>query len=293
MIKNVAFLGLGVMGFPMAGWLSRSGCNVTVFNRTQEKAERWGRAYRGEMAATAGEAAAGAEAVFTCLGDDPDIREVVLSTDGVLQAMEPGALFIDHTTASAGLAREIAVAGQAHGVQCLDAPVSGGQAGAQSGELTVMVGGGADAYERAEPLIDAFAKKVRLIGSAGTGQLTKMVNQIAIAGVVQGFSEALNFALRAGLKPEAVVDVISNGAAQSWQMVNRWETMAEGQFEFGFAVEWMRKDLRICLEESRRNGAELPVAALVDQFYADIVGMGGSRWDTSSLIARLNRPSQD
>ncbi len=293
MIKNVAFLGLGVMGFPMAGWLSRSGCNVTVFNRTQEKAELWCREYRGEMAATAVEAAAGAEAVFTCLGDDPDLREVVLATDGVLQAMGSGALFIDHTTASAGLAREIAVAGQAHGVQCLDAPVSGGQAGAQSGELTVMVGGEADAYERAEPLIDAFAKKVRLIGSAGTGQLTKMVNQIAIAGVVQGFSEALNFALRAGLKPEAVVDVISNGAAQSWQMVNRWETMAEGQFEFGFAVEWMRKDLRICLEESRRNGAELPVAALVDQFYADIVGMGGSRWDTSSLIARLNRPSQD
>ncbi len=293
MIKNVAFLGLGVMGFPMAGWLSRSGCNVTVFNRTQEKAELWCREYQGEMAATAVEAAAGAEAVFTCLGDDPDLREVVLATDGVLQAMGSGALFIDHTTASAGLAREIAVAGQAHGVQCLDAPVSGGQAGAQSGELTVMVGGEADAYERAEPLIDAFAKKVRLIGSAGTGQLTKMVNQIAIAGVVQGFSEALNFALRAGLKPEAVVDVISNGAAQSWQMVNRWETMAEGQFEFGFAVEWMRKDLRICLEESRRNGAELPVAALVDQFYADIVGMGGSRWDTSSLIARLNRPSQD
>ena len=293
MIKNVAFLGLGVMGFPMAGWLSRSGCNVTVFNRTQEKAELWCREYRGEMAVTAVEAAAGAEAVFTCLGDDPDLREVVLATDGVLQAMGSGALFIDHTTASAGLAREIAVAGQAHGVQCLDAPVSGGQAGAQSGELTVMVGGEADAYERAEPLINAFAKKVRLIGSAGTGQLTKMVNQIAIAGVVQGFSEALNFALRAGLKPEAVVDVISNGAAQSWQMVNRWETMAEGQFEFGFAVEWMRKDLRICLEESRRNGAELPVAALVDQFYADIVGMGGSRWDTSSLIARLNRPSQD
>jgi 3-hydroxyisobutyrate dehydrogenase len=277
----------------MAGWLSRSGCSVTVFNRTQEKAKLWSREYQGETAATAAEAVVGVEAVFTCLGDDPDLREVVLATDGILQAMEPGALFIDHTTASAGLAREIAVAGQAHGVRCLDAPVSGGQAGAQGGELTVMVGGEADAYERAEPLIKAFAKKVRLIGPAGTGQLTKMVNQIAIAGVVQGFSEALNFALRAGLEPEAVVDVISNGAAQSWQMVNRWETMAEGQFEFGFAVEWMRKDLRICLEEARRNGAELPVAALVDQFYADIVGMGGNRWDTSSLIARLNRSSQD
>ncbi len=277
----------------MAGWLSRSGCNVTVFNRTQEKAELWCRKYKGELATTAAEAAAGAEAVFTCLGDDPDLREVVLATDGVLQAMQSGALFIDHTTASASLAREIAVAGQACGVQCLDAPVSGGQAGAESGELTVMVGGEADAYERAEPLIGAFAKMVRLIGPAGTGQLTKTVNQIAIAGVVQGFAEALNFALRAGLEPEAVIDVIGKGAAQSWQMVNRWETMAKGQFEFGFAVEWMRKDLRICLAEARHNGAELPVAALVDQFYADIVGMGGRRWDTSSLIARLNRPAPD
>ena len=277
----------------MAGWLSRSGFNVTVFNRTQQKADLWCREFQGDMAATAAEAAAGAETVFTCLGDDPDVREVVLATGGVLQAMEPGTIFIDHKTASAGLAREIAAAGQTHGVQCLDAPVSGGQAGAEGGELTVMVGGEADAYERAEPLIGAYAKRVRLIGPAGTGQLTKMVNQIAIAGVVQGFSEALNFALRAGLEPEAVVDVISKGAAQSWQMVNRWETMAKGQFEFGFAVEWMRKDLRICLQEARRNGAELPVAALVDQFYADIVGMGGSRWDTSSLIARLNRPSRD
>ena len=277
----------------MAGWLSRSGCNMTVFNRTQEKAELWCRKYKGELATTAAEAAAGAEAVFTCLGDDPDLREVVLATDGVLQAMQSGALYIDHTTASASLAREIAVAGQACGVQCLDAPVSGGQAGAESGELTVMVGGEADAYERAEPLIGAFAKMVRLIGPAGSGQLTKMVNQIAIAGVVQGFAEALNFALRAGLEPEAVIDVIGKGAAQSWQMVNRWETMAKGQFEFGFAVEWMRKDLRICLAEARHNGAELPVAALVDQFYADIVGMGGRRWDTSSLIARLNRPAPD
>ena len=277
----------------MAGWLSRSGCHVTVFNRTQEKAELWCRKYKGELATTAAEAAAGAEAVFTCLGDDPDLREVVLATDGVLQAMQSGALFIDHTTASASLAREIAVTGQAHGVQCLDAPVSGGQAGAEGGELTVMVGGEAEAYERAEPLIRTFAKMVRLIGPPGTGQLTKMVNQIAIAGVVQGFAEALNFALRAGLEPEAVIDVIGKGAAQSWQMVNRWETMTKGQFEFGFAVEWMRKDLRICLAEARHNGAELPVAALVDQFYADIVGMGGRRWDTSSLIARLNRPAPD
>jgi 3-hydroxyisobutyrate dehydrogenase-like beta-hydroxyacid dehydrogenase len=245
------------------------------------------------MAATAVEAAVDAEAVLMCLGDDPDLREVVLSPAGVMQVMTPGSLLIDHTTASAGLAREIAAAGQARGVQCLDAPVSGGQAGAEGGQLTVMVGGEADAYERAEPLIDAYAKMVRLIGPAGSGQLTKMVNQIAIAGVVQGFSEALNFALRAGLDPAAVVDVISQGAAQSWQMDNRWETMSTGEFEFGFAVEWMRKDLRICLEEARRNGAELPVAALVDQFYADVVGMGGRRWDTSSLIARLNRSIED
>jgi 3-hydroxyisobutyrate dehydrogenase len=245
------------------------------------------------MAATAVEAAGDAEAVLMCLGDDPDLREVVLSPAGVMQVMTPGSLLIDHTTASAGLAREIAAAGQARGVQCLDAPVSGGQAGAEGGQLTVMVGGEADAYERAEPLIDAYAKMARLIGPAGSGQLTKMVNQIAIAGVVQGFSEALNFALRAELDPAAVVDVISQGAAQSWQMDNRWETMSTGEFEFGFAVEWMRKDLRICLEEARRNGAELPVAALVDQFYADVVGMGGRRWDTSSLIARLNRSTED
>ncbi len=224
-----------------------------------------------------------------CLGDDPDLREVVLSDSGVLQAMQSGTLLIDHTTASAGIAREIASAGEERGVQCLDAPVSGGQAGAENGQLTVMVGGEPDAYERAEPLIRSFAKMARLIGPAGSGQLTKMVNQIAIAGVVQGFSEALNFAMRAGLEPETVVDVISKGAAQSWQMDNRWETMSAGEFEFGFAVEWMRKDLRICLEESRLNGAELPVAALVDQFYDDVVGMGGKRWDTSSLIARLNR----
>ncbi len=293
MIKNVAFLGLGVMGFPMAGWLSRSGCDVTVFNRTKEKAERWCREYQGVRATAAAQAAADAEVVFMCLGDDPDLRDVVLSTGGVLEAMRPGTVLVDHTTASAGLAREIAAAGQARGVQFLDAPVSGGQAGAENGQLTVMVGGEADAYERVEPLINAFAKMIRLIGPAGSGQLTKMVNQIAIAGVVQGFSEALNFALRAGLEPEAVVDVISKGAAQSWQMDNRWETMSNGEFEFGFAVEWMRKDLRICLEEARRNGAELPVAVLVDQFYADVVGMGGRRWDTSSLIARLNRSPQN
>jgi len=287
-MKKVAFLGLGVMGFPMAGWLRRSGFDVAVFNRTASKAERWRDEYGGTQAGSAADAAAGAEAVFSCLGDDPDLREVILE-QGVLGAMTPGALFVDHTTASAGIAREIAAAGAARGVQCLDAPVSGGQAGAEGGQLTVMVGGEGDAFERAEPMIRSYAKTVRLIGPAGCGQLTKMANQIAIAGLVQGLSEALNFAVQAELEPETVVEVISKGAAQSWQMDNRWQTMIAGEFDFGFAVEWMRKDLRICLDEARRNGAELPVAALVDQFYADVVQMGGKRWDTSSLIARLNR----
>ncbi|HEY5623649.1 MAG TPA: NAD(P)-dependent oxidoreductase [Gammaproteobacteria bacterium] len=289
MSNNVAFLGLGVMGFPMAGWLSKAGHKVTVYNRTTAKAERWCEEYKGARAESAAKAAAGADTVFMCLGDDPDLREVVLSDGGVLAAMQPGSILVDHTTASADIAREMAAAGAARDVGFLDAPVSGGQAGAENGQLTVMVGGETETFERAQPLIDAYAKMIRLIGPAGSGQLAKMVNQIAIAGVVQGFSEALNFALRAGLDPEKVVDAISKGAAQSWQMENRWETMSKGEFEFGFAVEWMRKDLRICLDEARRNGAELPVAALVDQFYADVVGMGGRRWDTSSLIARLNR----
>ncbi len=293
MANKIAFLGLGVMGYPMAGWLSKAGHEVAVFNRTAAKAERWCDEYAGVLAATAADAAAGADAVFMCLGDDPDLREVVLTDGGVIDAMSSGSILVDHTTASADIAREIAESGAARGVQFLDAPVSGGQAGAENGQLTVMVGGERAAYDRAEPFIDAYAKMIRLIGPVGSGQLAKMVNQIAIAGVVQGFSEALNFALRAGLDPEKVVEAISKGAAQSWQMENRWETMSNGEFEFGFAVEWMRKDLRICLDEARRNGAELPVAALVDQFYADVVGMGGRRWDTSSLIARLNRDSGD
>tara|TARA_B100000029_G_scaffold469845_1_gene508095 strand:+ start:9453 stop:10331 length:879 start_codon:yes stop_codon:yes gene_type:complete len=287
-IKNVTFLGLGVMGFPMAGWLQRAGLEVTVFNRTAEKAERWCEEYGGTKAETPADAANGAEAVFSCLGDDPDLREVILE-QGVFERMASGALFIDHTTASADMAREIEKAGSEKGIQCLDAPVSGGQAGAEGGQLTVMVGGENSAFESAEPLIRSYAKTVRLVGPAGCGQLTKMVNQIAIAGLVQGLAEALNFALQAKLDPEAVVDVICGGAAQSWQMDNRWKTMVNDEFDFGFAVEWMRKDLRICLDEARRNGAELPVAALVDQFYADVVRMGGNRWDTSSLIARLNR----
>jgi 3-hydroxyisobutyrate dehydrogenase-like beta-hydroxyacid dehydrogenase len=287
--SKVAFLGLGVMGFPMAGWLSRAGHAVTVYNRTAATAESWRDNYAGEVAATPAEAAAAADAVFTCVGDDPDVREVVLGEQGVLHAMKEGGLLVDHTTASAGLARELAAAGRERGVHFLDAPVSGGQAGAEQGRLTVMVGGELEAFERAEPLIRAYSHNVKLLGPAGSGQLTKMVNQIAIAGVVQGLAEALNFTRRAGLDAATVVDVISKGAAQSWQMENRWETMIADEFDFGFAVEWMRKDLRICLEEARANGAELPVAALVDQFYADVVAMGGRRWDTSSLIARLNR----
>jgi 3-hydroxyisobutyrate dehydrogenase-like beta-hydroxyacid dehydrogenase len=289
MTERVAFIGLGVMGFPMAGWLSRAGHQVTVFNRTRARAQAWAEQYSGRVASSLGDAVSGADIVFTCVGDDPDLREVVLGEAGLLEAMTPGSVYVDHTTASADIAREIAAAGAERDIRCLDAPISGGQAGAEQGRLTVMVGGDPGGFERAQPVIDSYARSVRLLGPAGAGQLTKMVNQIAIAGAVQGLAEALNFARKAGLDPAAVVDVISKGAAQSWQMDNRWQTMVADEFEFGFAVEWMRKDLRICLQEARNNGAELPVAALVDQFYADVVGMGGGRWDTSSLIARLNR----
>ncbi len=288
-MANVAFLGLGVMGFPMAGWLAKKGHNVTVYNRTAAKAERWCAQHGGNAARTPAAAAQGAEIVFSCVGDDPDLRDIALGADGVVAAMRAGGIYVDHTTASADVAREIAAAGTKRGVHCLDAPVSGGQAGAENGKLTVMVGGEAAAFATAEPVIRSYAQAVRLQGPAGSGQLTKMVNQIAIAGVVQGLAEALNFARKAGLDVAAVVETISKGAAQSWQMENRWKTMSDGKFDFGFAVEWMRKDLRICLQEARNNGAELPVAALVDQFYADVAGMGGKRWDTSSLIARLNR----
>jgi len=289
MTERVAFIGLGVMGYPMAGWLRKAGHEVTVYNRTGARADAWVEEYGGTAAATVADAAGSAGLVFCCVGDDPDLREVVLGDAGAIAAMAAGGVFVDHTTASADVAREIAAAGEARGIACIDAPVSGGQAGAENGQLTIMCGGDASAYARAEPVMQAYARRVRLLGEAGAGQLTKMVNQIAIAGLVQGLAEALNFARRAGLDEAAVVDVISKGAAQSWQMENRWETMIRGEFAFGFAVEWMRKDLRICLQEARQNGAELPVAALVDQFYADVEGMGGKRWDTSSLIARLNR----
>jgi 3-hydroxyisobutyrate dehydrogenase-like beta-hydroxyacid dehydrogenase len=289
MSERLAFIGLGVMGFPMAGWLAQAGHEVTVFNRTRKKANDWCNKYGGQAADSPAAAAQAADIVLSCVGDDPDLRQVVLGEGGVLAAMKQGAVFVDHTTASADLAREIAAAGLARGVACLDAPVSGGQAGAENGKLTIMVGGDTAAFDRAKPVMDAYSHTCRLLGPAGSGQLTKMANQIAIAGVVQGLAESLNFIVRAGLDPAEVISVISKGAAQSWQMENRWETMVAGSFEFGFAVEWMRKDLRICLQEARRNGAELPVAALVDQFYADVAGMGGKRWDTSSLMARLNR----
>ena len=286
-MAKVAFLGLGVMGFPMAGHLAAKGHEVTVYNRTPAKAEAWVKQHGGRHAATPKEAAEGQEIVFACVGNDDDLRQVVLGDDGAFAGMRRGALFVDHTTASAEVARELASKADELGLGFIDAPVSGGQAGAENGALTVMCGGNEAHYARAEAAIMCFAKACRLMGPSGAGQLTKMVNQICIAGVVQGLAEALHFAQSAGLDGNAVVDVISKGAAQSWQMENRSKTMLEGKFDFGFAVDWMRKDLSIVLAEARRNGASLPVTAVVDQFYGDVQKMGGARWDTSSLIARL------
>ena len=291
-MPNVAFIGLGVMGYPMAGHLARRGGHtVTVYNRTAAKAEKWAAEHGGKAAATPKAAAEGAEFVFTCVGNDDDLRSVALGADGALAGMKSGAILIDNTTASAIVARELQAAAKAKGVGFLDAPVSGGQAGAENGQLTVMVGGEPGVFERARPVIDAYAKMVGLMGPAGAGQLTKMVNQICIAGLVQGLAEGVHFAKKAGLDVEQVIGVISKGAAQSWQMENRYKTMNAGKFDFGFAVDWMRKDLAITLAEARQNGARLPVSALVDQFYAEVQAMGGKRWDTSSLIARLERDS--
>ena len=284
---KVAFLGMGVMGGPMAGHLAAAGHDVTVYNRTASRAEAWTKAHSGAAAATPAEAARGAEIVFVCVGNDDDVRGVIYGDDGAFAGMESGAILVDHTTASASLARELDEAAAGRGVRFLDAPVSGGQAGAENGQLTVMVGGDSATFETAKPVIDCFAKACTLMGPAGAGQLTKMVNQICIAGLVQALSEGLNFAQKAGLDGEKVLDVISKGAAQSWQMDNRGSTMLRGEFEFGFAVDWMRKDLSICLDEARRNGARLPVAALVDQIYAAVQARGGNRWDTSSLIEIL------
>jgi 3-hydroxyisobutyrate dehydrogenase len=289
-MAKVAFIGLGIMGYPMAGHLkNKGGHEVTVYNRTPAKAKDWVDKYGGRQAATPKAAAEGQDFVMCCVGNDNDLREVTLGSDGAFNGVKRGAVFVDHTTASAEIARELHGEAKKRGFAFVDAPVSGGQAGAENGVLTVMCGGDAEPYSRAEKVIAAYARMCKLLGGAGSGQLTKMVNQICIAGLVQGLAEAIHFAKKAGLDVEAVIQTISKGAAQSWQMENRYKTMAAGKFDFGFAVDWMRKDLAICLGEARKNGANLPVAALVDQFYSEVQKMGGRRWDTSSLIARLER----
>ena len=286
---QVAFVGLGVMGFPMAGHLVNAGHKVTVYNRTAAKADAWREEFGGNKASSPAEAADGAAIVFSCVGNDDDVRDVILGPDGVLSGIPAGSIIVDHTTASAVVAREVHDAAAGKTVAFLDAPLSGGQAGAENGQLTIMTGGDRDVFERALPVMKSYAKACTLIGPVGSGQLAKMVNQICIAGVVQGLSEALHFAKRAGLDVEAVIGAISRGAAQSWQMENRWKTMIIDQFEFGFAVEWMRKDLKIALDEAKRNGATLEMTALIDRYYSEIEQMGGARWDTSSLIKRLER----
>ncbi len=285
--RRVAFLGLGVMGYPMAGHLARAGHSVTVYNRTAAKSQAWVAEYGGQAAATPRETAAGAEFVFACVGNDDDLRSVVLGADGALAGMAEGAIFVDHTTASAEVARELHGAARTLGLHFVDAPVSGGQAGAVNGLLTVMCGGDAEPFAAAQPVAMAFSRAVTLVGAPGAGQLAKMVNQICIGGLVQALSEGIAFGQKAGLDMKQVLDVIGKGAAQSWQMDNRGKTMVDDQFNFGFAVDWMRKDLGLVLDEARRNGARVPVTALVDQFYADVQGLGGGRWDTSSLVRRL------
>ncbi len=284
---RAAFIGLGVMGYPMAGYLASNGHDVTVYNRTAQKAEQWCAEYGGQMAATPAEAAASAEFVFSCVGNDADVQEVLAGEQGAIKEMQAGSVLVDHTTASAVVARAMYALAAQHAVNFLDAPVSGGQAGAESGQLTIMAGGDVEVFERAVPVMDCYAKAMTLIGGVGSGQLAKAVNQICIAGVVQGLAEGLHFAKRAGIDPAKVIESISKGAAQSWQMENRWQTMVNNEFEFGFAVDWMRKDLAIAFDEAQRNGATLELAKLVDEFYAEVQSMGGSRWDTSSLIARL------
>lgn len=287
-MAKVAFLGLGVMGYPMAGYLAKAGHDVTVYNRTTAKAEKWASEHGGSFAATPAEAASGADFVMSCVGNDDDLRSVCTGEQGAFAGMSEGSIFVDHTTVSAAVTRELYDAGAEQGIAFVDAPISGGQAGAENGQLVVMCGGDEAAYDKAEPMIEAYAKACRRLGESGAGQLTKMVNQICIAGLVQGLSEGLHFAQKAGLDGRAVVDVIGGGAAGSWQMVNRYQTMLDDEFEHGFAVDWMRKDLDICLRTAEENGASLPVTALVDQFYKDVQKLGGGRWDTSSLIKRLN-----
>lgn len=289
-MAKIAFLGLGVMGFPMAGHLvTKGGHEVTVFNRTPAKAKAWAEKFGGKTAATPKAAAEGQDFVMACVGNDDDLRAVTIGADGAFAAIKTGAIFVDHTTASAEVARELDAEATKRGFKFIDGPVSGGQAGAENGALTVMCGGSEDAYARAEPVIAAYAKMCKRLGAAGSGQLTKMVNQICIAGLVEALSEGIHFAKKAGLDVNAVIETISKGAAQSWQMENRHKTMNDGKFDFGFAVEWMRKDLSICIAEARRNGASLPVTSLVDAFYSEVEKMGGRRWDTSALLARLER----
>lgn len=284
---KVAFLGLGVMGFPMAGYLAKSGHAVCVYNRSPEKAQAWLEKYPGSAEKTPRAAAAGADIIFSCVGNDDDVRSVLLGDDGALHGCKSGAIIVDHTTASAEVAREVSAAASERGVGFLDAPLSGGQAGAENGQLTIMLGGDPQVFERALPVMDCYAKACTLIGPTGSGQMAKMVNQICIAGIVQGLAEGLHFAKRAGLDVAAVIGAISKGAAQSWQMENRWATMNDDQYDFGFAVEWMRKDLKIALEEAERNGARLEMTHLVDGYYAEVEALGGRRWDTSSLLKRL------
>ena len=286
---NVAFIGLGVMGYPMAGYISKGSHNVTVFNRTKSKAEKWIKEYNGKIAETPAEAAKDAEYVFTCVGNDNDLREVTFGNNGAFKTIKKSAIYIDNTTASATIAREIYVHAKKNGFGALDAPVSGGQAGAENGALTVMIGGDQADFDKAKDKIDCYSKKMKLLGKAGCGQLAKMVNQICIAGLVQGLSEGINFGMKAGLNMEDVIEVISKGAAQSWQMENRYKTMIDDKFDFGFAVDWMRKDLKIAMDEAKNNGSLLPVTELVDKYYGEVQGMGGNRWDTSSLIKRFRK----
>ena len=289
MTCNVAFIGLGVMGYPMAGYISNAGHNVTVFNRTKSKAEKWTKDYKGKMAETPADAAKDAEYIFTCVGNDNDLKEVTFGENGAFKTIKKGAIYIDNTTASATIAREIYEYAKKNEFGSLDAPVSGGQAGAENGTLTVMIGGDQEDFDKAKNKIDCYSKKMKLLGKAGSGQLSKMVNQICIAGLVQGLSEGINFGIKAGLNMEDVIEVISKGAAQSWQMENRYKTMIDDKFDFGFAVDWMRKDLKIAMDEAKNNGSLLPITELIDKYYGDIQEMGGSRWDTSSLIRRFRK----
>jgi 3-hydroxyisobutyrate dehydrogenase len=286
---NVAFIGLGVMGYPMAGYISKGGHNVTVYNRTGSKADKWLKDFKGKKADTPKDAAKDADYIFTCVGNDNDLREVTFGENGIFKSIKKGAVYIDNTTASATIAREIYSHAKKNGFGFLDAPVSGGQAGAENGALTVMVGGDQEDFDKALDKIDCYSKKVKLLGKSGSGQLAKMVNQICIAGLVQGLSEAINFGQKAGLNMEDVIEVISKGAAQSWQMENRYKTMLEDKFDFGFAVDWMRKDLKIAMEEAKNNGSLLPITEIIDKYYAEVQDMGGKRWDTSSLIKRFRK----